>query len=339
MKQVEAPHVYELSAAELRCIEELIEELAAAGEDPGGEDFYRRPWELVPRLPEGLRCFLHEFRAQEPTAAAVIRGLPVDDEAIGPTPPGWRAAAASGRTRREEIYLGLLAQGLGEPFTWSTLQEGRMIQNVLPIAGEEEQQSGHGQVLLEWHTEDAFHPHRCDYLLLFGARNQDAVATTLASVRDVQIRKGHRRILAENRFHILPDDEHLRQLAQRDPDHPSLARMRKMRDEPEPVAVLFGSEDDPYLRIDPFFMRCLPGDEEAELALKSLVNELEAALQEVVVEPGSVLLVDNYRAVHGRQPFAARFDGTDRWLKKIVVSRDLRRSRDLRSTSCSRIIA
>lgn len=54
--------------------------------------------------------------------------------------------------------------------------------------------------------------------------------------------------------------------------------------------------------------------------------ELQRVQQDVAVGPGSLLIVDNYRAVHGRRPFTARYDGTDRWLKKLTVSRNLRQN-------------
>ncbi|MEU9117757.1 guanitoxin biosynthesis L-enduracididine beta-hydroxylase GntD [Streptomyces sp. NPDC048483] len=343
MQQLDAPAVYDLDAGERCELDELLDDMARdpltpGAADPGSEAFYREGKELTTRLPTGLRRFLYTFRTTEPSAAARIRGLPVDDAALGPTPAHWRAAAASPAGRREEAYLALVGLAMGEPFTWSTLQQGRMIQNVLPIAGEEAEQNGHGQVQLEWHTEDGFHPYRCDHLLLMGMRNNDAIGTTLASIRDVRLSAEYRAILAGERFHILPDDEHLRQPAALDPHHPGLARMRRMRDEPEPVAVLFGAQDSPYLRIDPCYMRCLPGDADAELALKYLIGELDRVQQTVAVDPGEILLVDNYRAVHGRQSFRARFDGTDRWLKKITVTADLRRSRDQRAHAGSRVI-
>ncbi|GAA3305289.1 TauD/TfdA family dioxygenase [Dactylosporangium vinaceum] len=313
-------------------VDVLLEQLA--GEDPGAEPFYARAWELTDSLPVRLRRFLHTFRSTEPAGCALITGLSVDDAAVGPTPVNWRAAGA----RREELYLGLLAMVLGEPFTWSTLQHGRMIQNIVPVEGEAARQSGHGQVLLEWHTEDAFHPNRCDYLLLLGVRNHDGVATTTASIRDVTLDPEQRAVLAEPRFQIRPDDEHLRQLAGVEPASPGLAQMRRMAEDPQAVAVLFGAPDDPYLRIDPYFMTAVPGDAEARTALKALVAGLNDALHRVVVRPGSVLIVDNHRAVHGRESFTARFDGTDRWLKKIIVTRDLRRSRELRAAPDCRVI-
>ena len=43
----------------------------------------------------------------------------------------------------------------------------------------------------------------------------------------------------------------------------------------------------------------------------------------MVLEPGDLLVVDNAVAVHGRSPFRARFDGTDRWLQRSFVVGDL----------------
>ncbi|WP_137988582.1 guanitoxin biosynthesis L-enduracididine beta-hydroxylase GntD [Streptomyces vilmorinianum] len=330
---------YDLSTDEVAELDALIAGLKDAGYDPGDPLFHDEAWDLASRLPAGLRKFLAEFRRDDPAAAFKIRGFTVDDTAVGPTPRNWAEAAASLRTRREELFLSLIGKCLGEVFSWPTLQSGRMIQNVLPIAGEENEQSGHGSdVLLEWHTEDGFHPYRCDYLALFGIRNHDRVPTTVASIRDVTLSAETRKILGEPRFYILPDDEHLRQLAAQQPDHPGLLRMRAMRETPEPVAVLFGAPDSPYLRIDPFFMRCVEGDSAAEQALKELVRELEAATHDVVVEAGTLLVVDNYLAVHGRKAFTARYDGTDRWLQKAIITRDLRKSRETRDTAAGRVL-
>ena len=328
---------YELTGSDLTELDRSLAELDGPGLDPGGSEFYEQDGIDAGRLPAGLRGFLRRFRTHEPAAACLIRGLPVAADRIGPTPASWRTAAVD-RTRREQVYLALVASALGDVFSWSTLQDGRLIAHVVPIQGEDTQQSGHGQVLLEWHTEDGFHPYRCDYLLLFGMRNEDRTPTTVASVRDVTLTTEQRRVLAGERFHILPDDEHLRQLAAVRPEHPALAQMRRMRTDPEPVAVLFGDETAPYLRIDPFFMRPVDGDTAAAAALDAIVAELARVQQDVVVDAGTLLVVDNYLAVHGRRAFTARFDGTDRWLMKAIVTRDLRKSRSARSSAASRLL-
>jgi Fe(II)/alpha-ketoglutarate-dependent arginine beta-hydroxylase len=330
---------YKLSADEKSILEQLLTDADLASCDPGGEAFHDGAWELVSRLPIGLRRFLEDFRRTDPAAAISIEGLEVDDRAVGPTPRNWAEAAAVGRTRREEVFLALVGRCLGDVFSWPTLQSGRMIQNVLPISGDENEQSGHGSgVLLEWHTEDAFHPYRCDYLALLGIRNHDRVPTTVSSVRDVRLPAAVRQVLFAPRFYIVPDDEHLRQLAEQWPDHPGLRRMRARRENPEPVAVLFGADDSPYLRIDPFFMSCAEGDAEAEQALKEMVAELERVQQDMIVAAGTLLIIDNYLAVHGRRAFTARYDGTDRWLEKAVITRDLRRSRAEREYAAARVM-
>ena len=45
------------------------------------------------------------------------------------------------------------------------------------------------------------------------------------------------------------------------------------------------------------------------------------------LSPGEILVVDNDLVVHGRVPFQARYDGTDRWLKRASVRVPARRTR------------
>jgi hypothetical protein len=54
--------------------------------------------------------------------------------------------------------------------------------------------------------------------------------------------------------------------------------------------------------------------------------------------PGYVAFIDNYRAAHGRKSFRARYDGTDRWLKQLNITRNLRGSRAWRPAAGNRII-
>ncbi|MET9340056.1 MULTISPECIES: guanitoxin biosynthesis L-enduracididine beta-hydroxylase GntD [unclassified Nonomuraea] len=330
---------YLLDGKEVDAILAVAERIRALDEDPADPGFYDRCWHVREELPVGLRRFLEDFRRTEPAGVCMVHGFPVDDRALGPTPDHWSGAGQSRTASEAEIFLALCGMVLGEPFAWSTLQGGRMVQNIVPIRGDEMRQSGHGsQSLLEFHTEDGFHPLRCDYLLLFGLRNHDRVPTTVSSVRELELPPEQEELLGRPRFHIRPDDEHLRQLELRQPDHPALELMRRMRDEPEPVPVLVGDPRRPYLRLDRPFMTCVDGDAEAERALDALVAELEARQQDVVVGQGSLLVIDNYLVVHGRKPFSPRYDGTDRWLKKLTVSRNLRRSIGNRATASPRVI-
>jgi alpha-ketoglutarate-dependent taurine dioxygenase len=81
-----------------------------------------------------------------------------------------------------------------------------------------------------------------------------------------------------------------------------------------------------------------PETEEARLAVDYLIRAIDEALTGVALRPGECLFIDNYKAVHGRSSFKARFDGTDRWLKRITIARDLRKSRGARNAPGSRVI-
>jgi L-asparagine oxygenase len=177
------------------------------------------------------------------------------------------------------------------------------------------------------------HPFRCDYLCLMAMRNHTKVATTFGSMSRAELSQDVRRILLEPRFLIRPDDEHLRARGM------SASSVHDLAEANTPVPVLFGDPAQPYLRIDPYFMDAVAGDDEANFALKTVVAALDDVLDDLVLEAGDVGIIDNYRAVHGRRPFHARHDGTDRWLKKIVVTRDLRKSRQIRSSARSRVLA
>ena len=66
----------------------------------------------------------------------------------------------------------------------------------------------------------------------------------------------------------------------------------------------------------------------AQAALDALTALVETHHTSLVLEAGDLLVVDNHRCVHGRSPFAARFDGTDRWLQRSFVVADLSASAD-----------
>ena len=314
---------YRLSATDAP-LTRWAEERSGVDADPRDSSFYLEdaPREALAGL-RGLPEFLDLFVRDETAPSCLVRGIPISDEQIGLTPAHWRDIDAERPTRTEERFLAACGVGLGEPFTWQTLQSGRMIQDILPIKGEEDAQSGHGsEAVLDFHTEDGFHPDRCDYLLLLALRNHGEIPTWVAHISDVCLDPAQRKILFEPRYQIVPDAEHIRQLSIDNPDHPDLRAAIAMRNNPAPVGTLFGRIDDPYVRIDYPFMRPLDkSDRDARRALEALMGELYRVKRNVVLSQGDILIVDNYRAVHGRARFQPRYDGTDRWLKRMLVHR------------------
>jgi hypothetical protein len=147
-------------------------------------------------------------------------------------------------------------------------------------------------------------------------------------------------VLFSERFIIKPDNSHLPQYntIQSPQGKAAFEGIIKMNQTPLPIAVLFGDRKAPYLRLDPFFMETAAEDSMAWRALAAVVASIGASMQEVVLEAGDILMIDNYKVVHGRQPFKANYDGRDRWLKRINVTRDLRKSRAHRSSATCRLI-
>jgi L-asparagine oxygenase len=321
-----------LDAAEQAAVEHVVQEALSAYSSADDQQFLRRVPVLTRRLPERLVGHLADFRLEEAAGACVVSGLAVDDASIGPSPLERRLEADRGNTRREEMLLVLVASLLGEVFGWSALQGGRLVQDLAPLSTEAREKSGYSSdSVLDPHTEDAFHPLRCDYLGLLCLRNHDLVPTTYAPIDVSGLDERQRRVLFESRFRIVPDPEHLRRVAKHD------AAVQQPWLQPGPI--LFGDARAPYARVDAYFTEVEPGDEEAAVALRELSEWLERQLVPVVLGPGDILFIDNYRAVHGRRPFAARFDGTDRWLKRVNITRDLRRSRHARSSATDRVLS
>jgi Fe(II)/alpha-ketoglutarate-dependent arginine beta-hydroxylase len=305
----------------LRALRGVVARFATAEDD----DFLDRLPVLRSVLPEHVVLGLTGAMAGERAHVVVVRGFPLGD-AVGPTPAHWQDSNPR-TTLLPDSYLMLLGSLLGEPFGWNTLQKGRLLNDILPIAGAEQAQTGHSSdTSLAFHCEDAFHECRCDYLGLLCLRNPDNVATTVAGLDAAELDDGDREVLSQPRFVIWPDDEHQK-----------TAAAQEAGDRPR-VPVLSGDRDAPYLRIDPPYMSSLPGDERAAAALRRLTALLEARLVDVVLRPGDVCFIDNYRAVHGRRPFQARYNGTDRWLRKVIVSKDLRKSRARRASPRSRVV-
>jgi L-asparagine oxygenase len=301
-----------LSVADQACAREVVAELAGehSADAPG---FLRAAPGLGHLLPAAVRAALQEMRYAEAFCALAVRGKCLDTDCPA-TPAHWSESEPA-RTLRHDIWLTLLAAQLGDPIAWAYLQDGRLFNDVLPIRGEEEAQTEHGsstEMLL--HVDEAFADARSDAFGLVCMRNAGAVPTTVAPLAALALSPALTDILFEPRFVVQAHgDERVR-------------------------PVFTGSRGRPYVRMDFVYTRALDGDRGAGSALAALMDQASAAVVEVSLAPGEVLLVDNGRCLHGRRAFQARYDGTDRWLRRLAVLRDLRRTSHRRSAPDSRVL-
>lgn len=339
-------NVIQIDSEQMVEIEALLLELSETYDTIENPTFLDEVTVYAQELPKRLRFDLNRFRLKEPHGGiCLIQGFGVDN--VVDTPSHWRQKPAPSPTIREDIFFSLCSSLLGDFIGWATQQDGYILHDILPIQGHEKEQLGSGsECLLTWHTEDAFHPYRTDYLGLMCLKNPDRVETTYSCIDDIELDERMRAILFQKRFILKPDESHLpkNRSSERDLGAPahllqqSYERITRMNEKPEKVAVLFGDPQRPYLRIDPYFMDFNDSDSEAVEALHYLVGEIDKHMKSIALRPGELLFLDNYLVVHGRKQFKARYDGNDRWLRRYNIAKDLRKSRDSRLNASNRII-
>ncbi|WP_326702809.1 MULTISPECIES: TauD/TfdA family dioxygenase [Streptomyces] len=240
-----------------------------------------------------------------------VRGLFAAFPEPGPTPAHWSAATGD-RQRPWDLGVILVSSVLGRLFGWTGQQDGRLVHNIVPSRGCETVQVGASSTTpLTWHNEDAFHPRRAELLMLACVRNPDGVGTRAAGVRRAAVSEYHREQLRRPVVSILPDAS-----------YPADAQDSTSRPR---MSTMWPDSDGWCLRYDPAYSRLPEADPAFHDAYGALGEALEASAAEIGMEAGDVVLIDNDVAVHGRAPFRALYDGSDRWLKRSLIRLPRRR--------------
>jgi L-asparagine oxygenase len=239
------------------------------------------------------------------SGALLIRNVPIG--ALPPTPPTPTAPVA--KDLATELVLLTVARRLGQPVGYVPEHGGRIVQNIVPTADDADRQtSTSSRSNLMFHTETAFHPHRPRYLLLLCLRGDPSAHTTLVSVHDLVAHLPAATVatMFEPRFRTAVDASFLGGRSN------VLGAARPL---------LTGTLDEPTFVFDADLTVGVDADaDDVLVAVREAIDELTTS---VVLVPGDLLVVDNNVAVHGRTPFPARFDGTDRWLQRSFVVSDL----------------
>ena len=215
-----------------------------------------------------------------------------------------------------------VAEEYGYPVSYIQEQKGRLIQNIIPIKGTEgEQISTSSKVNLDLHTETAFHPYRPDYVLLFCLRGDPAAVTTYAEVDDI----------------VKQLDAETLEILQQPIFKTSLDLSFRMNGEADSETLL------PILtkhqinlleiqtRISPISYWTMIYDKalmvgtnnDARNSLITFQKAVEKSIRGVTLKTGDLLVIANNRIVHGRRHFYPRYDGTDRWVRRVMVRTQL----------------
>lgn len=303
-----------LSPAELAQISSAAAHCVSAGVVTNPEEFALRAQRHGSCLPVALLESLRAFRRYGSlTGGFLVRGCPVFGVPRTPEDP----TTAVGTTLQAAGVLGMITGVLGDHYGFKPEMSGHLIQDVVPVAGfERTQQSISSDADLYMHVESAFTDDRADYVCLFCLRSdhEQISGTTLSSIDAILPRLSARakEVLCQPRFKTTVDASFLQGIGTTEPIYVG------------PIRVLSGSASRPRVRAD--FAETSGLDRAAQLALEELRECAADVAVGIRLLPGDLLLVDNHRAFHGRTPFRARWDGADRWLLRMFVTKDLSRS-------------
>ena len=257
-------------------------------------------------LPLNVDAALLRFTSRpDRSGALLIRNAPIGE--LPPTPA--TPVSSVDKDLSTELTLLTIARRLGQPVGYVPEHGGRIVQNIVPTQTDADSQtSTSSRSNLMFHTETAFHPHRPRYLLLLCLRGDPSARTTLVSVHDLMDR--------------LPDDVVDLMFEPRFRTAVDVSFLGGRANELGPARPLVtGTSEEPTFIFDAGLTVGIDG--EATDAVAAITSMIEEVTTSVVLTPGDLLVVDNNVAIHGRSPFPARFDGTDRWLQRSFVVTDL----------------
>ncbi|MGW4215215.1 TauD/TfdA family dioxygenase [Lentzea sp. NPDC004789] len=308
-----APSKISLTRAEADGVVELAssitEEAAVAP-----EKFCAAASRAARRLPDRIQDALSEFRRWgSDTGTFLIQGMPIGPVPMTP-PDNTRHVGETTILARAHAMVN---EFLGHMVAYEAEGFGRLFQDMVPSRAAASTQTSLGSSTeLELHTEQAFSALRPDYISLSCLRGDPGAETyTLTATQlDAAITAGDRLVMRQKWWHTGVDE--------------SFRAGGHAFDEGDrrgPLAILDGAEEDPFIVFDQDLMEGM--NVTAAAACKTLIEVYRAKRNRHVLKPGELLIVDNRRAVHGRSPFHARFDGSDRFIIRTFVTTDLARSR------------
>lgn len=226
-----------------------------------------------------------------------------------PSTPAQPYFESSSLYHAKQILL-QYADKFGHPISYIQEQQGSLIQNIIPVHKTEMQQiSTSSKVQLALHTEGAFHPYKPDYVMLLCLRGDHNAVTTYANIEDII------NLLDQEVINYLQDCAYAVGIDQ------SFKKPGKKYEETI-LSILKKIKHDEYDFIyDEDLMK--PINIFSSMAIDKLAQSISKCVKEVVLKTGDLLIIDNNKTIHGRKPFQPRYDGTDRWVQRMLVRKQL----------------
>jgi L-asparagine oxygenase len=287
----------ELDAEEVASVQAAFDSMRRTLYDADFTAFVDEVADRARQLPLRLAVTLAGFRRELGHAGAlVVRAFPIP-AALRPTPTQMSTSKVADTVGTEAPLIGC-ALMLGWPIGFADWHGGMRVQNLFPFAALRDAQCASNSVRLDFHTETAFRPTSPDGVMLLCLRPdlERRVETLLADLR-IAMTSLCAEIQAEfSRPHF----------AFRLPD----GRLTQ----PKPIISTGRGRE----RLD--YAEALVGTTAAaENALTMLADSITNCSEAIRLTPGDLLVIDNRHMVHARSPIQAHYDGSDRWLQRVLL--------------------
>ena len=271
------------------------------------EGFFKQTEGLGAAVPGRAAAALDLIRGHRGPAALLLRGLPIP-AALPPTPLVPFLSTPM-RPAGTEALLVALASRLGQPFSYAQWDGGHLVHNKYPIRAHRDVQFGSNAVEFLLHTETPFRDVSPDFLALLCVRGDPSgrAKTRIAPIGDVvDALPPEQRDLLREPLYAFETDTPVRVIGGRG------------LTEPQPILTEHGGR-----RIIEYVDDLTGVDERALDVLAVMRARLAEAAVDVALIAGDLLVLDNFRVVHGRNAIEPRYDGTDRWLQRVLITNRL----------------
>ena len=283
---------------------------------------------LVPEISDTLMHISSHRNAR----VIAIRGPEPDDADIGKTPLEYRQPE-NNKISKTEIRRGLILGIMGVNAYGYTSQQPGNIRNEIIAIDKLKNLNGvsASPKELDLHTEDASYnligaqdssgnilPNNYnaspDWLTLSFLRNPDNIPTFISVPNADNISPETREILSMPYYRNLTN-----------PGQGGTAN-----DADYNSSVIYSIDDsEPYFRINTSnIITIVSAPKKAKEALGEFISHLDDMSFDLPVTPGTIVVIDNLRVMHGRRAYGKnlpKYDGYDRWQQRIVATDDLDR--------------
>jgi hypothetical protein len=260
-------------------------------------------------LPPGLAEHLAAVMTSGPFFR-VLENLPIG-KCIPPVPTNGKRPTGKDWVSEATLLGTTRAIGL-EAFTYLQERQGVIPQQVAPIHGQEAANHSGNTEEFGFHSDNAIlqREHLAEFIALLGIRNDRNTETSLAALDDLLTELD---TVSPSFVPVMEDPQ------QWQVPYPESFEMGADRKFSRPCSILTRAFDGRY-EIAMAVYNVVPLTRDAEAVLEAVKALLKPPLvQTVVIRPGTLLIMSNFRGLHGRGKIAG-----SRWAQRIYLGRSLK---------------